>query len=102
MQVVDQNLFLEHMKLGDTRSKFCSPMLVNSILALASVSQSQFQSWPKNCAVLTVIRYIRIILRYMAPRETYILEVSISSRKQRNSGRPKRVDLHWPIFRLWL
>ncbi|KAL2800285.1 fungal-specific transcription factor domain-containing protein [Aspergillus keveii] len=37
MQVVDQNLFLEHMKLGDTRSKFCSPMLVNSILALASI-----------------------------------------------------------------
>ncbi|KAL3467043.1 fungal-specific transcription factor domain-containing protein [Aspergillus heterothallicus] len=36
MQVVDQNLFLEHMEVGDTNSKLCSPMLVNSILAVAS------------------------------------------------------------------
>ncbi|KAL2815329.1 hypothetical protein BJX63DRAFT_420414 [Aspergillus granulosus] len=36
MQVVDQHIFVEHMKVGDTSSKFCSPMLVNSILAVAS------------------------------------------------------------------
>ncbi|KAL2856617.1 fungal-specific transcription factor domain-containing protein [Aspergillus pseudoustus] len=36
MQVVDQNMFLEHIEIGDTNSMFCSPMLVNSILAVAS------------------------------------------------------------------
>ncbi|KAL4797143.1 fungal-specific transcription factor domain-containing protein [Aspergillus venezuelensis] len=36
MQVVDQELFLRDMAVGETRSEFCSPILVNSILAVAS------------------------------------------------------------------
>lgn len=36
-QFLDQRIFLEHMKLGDRRSEFCTPFLVNSILSMASV-----------------------------------------------------------------
>ncbi|KAL4927586.1 putative C6 transcription factor [Aspergillus undulatus] len=36
MQVVDQEMFLRDMAAGDTNSDFCSPVLVNSILAVAS------------------------------------------------------------------
>lgn len=36
-QFLDQRIFLEHMKLGDLRSEFCTPLLVNSILSTASV-----------------------------------------------------------------
>ncbi|KUM60128.1 hypothetical protein ACN42_g7010 [Penicillium freii] len=35
-QFLDQRIFLEHMKLGDRRSEFCTPLLVNSILSMAS------------------------------------------------------------------
>ncbi|KAL4998010.1 fungal-specific transcription factor domain-containing protein [Aspergillus recurvatus] len=36
MQVVDQEMFLRDMGASDTSSEFCSPVLVNSILAVAS------------------------------------------------------------------
>lgn len=36
-QFLDQRIFLEHMKLGDRGSEFCTPLLVNSILSMASV-----------------------------------------------------------------
>lgn len=36
-QFVDQGIFLDHMKRGDLSSGFCSPLLVNSLLSLASV-----------------------------------------------------------------
>lgn len=35
---IDRDLFIRDMKSMDTRSKFCSPFLVNTILAEASVS----------------------------------------------------------------
>ncbi|KAG0157063.1 hypothetical protein PDIDSM_4247 [Penicillium digitatum] len=35
-QFLDQGIFLEHMKLGDQRSEFCTPLLVNSLLSMAS------------------------------------------------------------------
>ncbi|KAL4807131.1 hypothetical protein BDV18DRAFT_113062 [Aspergillus unguis] len=38
MQVVDQDLFLRDMIAGDMNAEFCSPVLVSSILAVASVS----------------------------------------------------------------
>ncbi|KAL1885760.1 hypothetical protein Plec18167_001255 [Paecilomyces lecythidis] len=34
-QLVDQELFLEHMMAGDLNSRLCSPFLVNSLLAVA-------------------------------------------------------------------
>lgn len=37
VQIVDQRVFLEHMKAGKTNSEFCTPLLVNSVLAMASV-----------------------------------------------------------------
>jgi hypothetical protein len=36
-QFIDQQTFLEHMISGDLESQFCSPFLVNSLLAVASV-----------------------------------------------------------------
>ncbi|KAL5364009.1 hypothetical protein BJX96DRAFT_127952 [Aspergillus floccosus] len=36
LQIVDQGIFLDHMRKNDTGSSFCSPLLVNSILAVAS------------------------------------------------------------------
>lgn len=36
-QFVDQGIFLDHMKRGDLCSEFCSPLLVNSLLSIASV-----------------------------------------------------------------
>ncbi|KAJ5655211.1 hypothetical protein N7507_007161 [Penicillium longicatenatum] len=36
VQFLDQNKFLEHMRRGVLDSEFCSPMLVNSILSMAS------------------------------------------------------------------
>ncbi|KAJ5825097.1 Transcription factor [Penicillium robsamsonii] len=35
-QFLDQRVFLEHMKRGDGRSEFCTPLLVNSLLSIAS------------------------------------------------------------------
>lgn len=36
-QFIDQELFLAHMMAGDLNSRFCSPFLVNSLLAVACV-----------------------------------------------------------------
>jgi hypothetical protein len=36
-QIIDQRLFLKHMSAGQLDSLFCSPFLVNSLLAVASV-----------------------------------------------------------------
>lgn len=36
-QIVDQRLFLDHMKRGKLDSEFCTPLLVNSLLSMASV-----------------------------------------------------------------
>jgi hypothetical protein len=37
-QIMDQKLFLQHMSAGKLDTPFCSPFLVNSLLAAASVS----------------------------------------------------------------
>ncbi|KAJ5805016.1 hypothetical protein N7474_010903 [Penicillium riverlandense] len=36
-QLIDQDVFLKHMKAKDLTSEFCTPLLVNSLLAMASV-----------------------------------------------------------------
>lgn len=36
-QFVDHGVFLDHMKRGDINSEFCTPLLVNSLLSMASV-----------------------------------------------------------------
>ncbi|EAW13913.1 fungal specific transcription factor domain-containing protein [Aspergillus clavatus NRRL 1] len=36
LQIVDQKLFLQHMKAGVADSEFCTPLLANSMLAMAS------------------------------------------------------------------
>lgn len=43
-QFVDQGIFLEHMRRGDLDSEFCSPLLVNSLLSMASVCGPSFYS----------------------------------------------------------
>ncbi|KAL5343971.1 fungal-specific transcription factor domain-containing protein [Aspergillus crustosus] len=39
LQVVDQEMFLRFMGAGDMNSDYCSPLLVNSVLAVASTYQ---------------------------------------------------------------
>ena len=36
-QIIDQRVFLRHMREGNKNTEFCTPFLVNSILAVASV-----------------------------------------------------------------
>lgn len=36
-QFLDQGVFLEHMRRRDVESEFCTPLLVNSLLSMASV-----------------------------------------------------------------
>jgi len=36
-QFLDQGTFIDHMKRGDVNSQFCTPLLVNSLLSMASV-----------------------------------------------------------------
>jgi len=36
-QFLDQGIFIEHMRLRDLDSEFCTPLLVNSLLSMASV-----------------------------------------------------------------
>ena len=43
--VFDQNLFLEDLIAQNTESRFCSPMLVNTILALSYVCRSYRCEW---------------------------------------------------------
>jgi hypothetical protein len=40
-QFVDQGIFLDHMRRGDLSSEYCSPLLVNTLLSIASVWSSQ-------------------------------------------------------------
>ncbi|KAL2012703.1 hypothetical protein VTN00DRAFT_228 [Thermoascus crustaceus] len=47
LQFIDQQLFLKHMASGDLNSKFCTPFLVNSMLALASM----YSGFPEAFAV---------------------------------------------------
>lgn len=39
-QYLDQKIFIDHMTRGDTRSQFCTPLLVNSLLSMACVCNS--------------------------------------------------------------
>ncbi|KAJ5666219.1 Transcription factor [Penicillium maclennaniae] len=43
-QYLDQKIFIDHMTRGDTSSQFCTPLLVNSLLAMACVRNSYFPS----------------------------------------------------------
>ena len=36
-QFLDQGIFIDHMKRADAGSQFCTPLLVNSLLSMASV-----------------------------------------------------------------
>ncbi|OJJ52511.1 hypothetical protein ASPSYDRAFT_62822 [Aspergillus sydowii CBS 593.65] len=47
MQVVNQEMFLRDMIAGDLASTFCSPVLVNSILAVSSI----YSNYPETYAV---------------------------------------------------
>lgn len=44
-QLVDQKVFLLHMKTGDLGSQYCTPFLVNSILAMANVCRQCRSTW---------------------------------------------------------
>lgn len=90
-QVVDQAVFLLHMRSGDMESKYCTPFLVNSILAMASVRTLQFPfgltsdcSDPSSCIPIPPV--------FLPSREMKVLADPTSIWKPRGSGRPKRVQ----------
>jgi hypothetical protein len=43
-QYLDQKIFIDHMIRGDTSSQFCTPLLVNSLLSMACVCDSEYPS----------------------------------------------------------
>lgn len=98
-QLVDQKVFLLHMKTGDLGSQYCTPFLVNSILAIASVCH-QCRS---NCVlVLTNGRYIPMPQMFLLFPEMRILAGRTSTSKPKDFGEPKRVQSAWPTSRAWL
>lgn len=58
-QVVDQDIFLAEMTKGDMGSGLCTPFLVNSILAMASVCSCQPMFLPTLVAILTLVDLLR-------------------------------------------
>jgi hypothetical protein len=61
-QIVDQEMFLRHMREGNKNSEFCTPLLVHSILAIASVCMMlplfNLSTWPR--FFLTLMRHTLI------------------------------------------
>ncbi len=74
MQVVDQEMFLHDMTAGDLSSEFCSPVLVNSILAVACVS----------CLTFSVcsLAFLTFDKTYSPYPEVYAVPGDVASRGQ--------------------
>lgn len=98
-QLVDQKVFLSHMETGDLGSQYCTPFLVNSILAMASVC---YQCCSTYALVLTNGRYILMPQVFLLFPETRNLGGRTSIWKPKGFGEPKRVQSAWPTSRAWL
>lgn len=86
-QFLDQRIFLQHMKLGDRRSEFCTPLLVNSLLSMASVRISQI--YPPAEPLANPDRPILIALMSFPPPRTYSRAGRIFSMRHKNCGKSK-------------
>lgn len=95
-QYIDQALFLEHMKQGDLDSQFCTPLLVNSLLAMASVrcSIDSCCSCPSDQNRCTPI----VRMSFLIQRICFLGE-SFSSRKRSDCGLPRRGVQLYRIFK---
>lgn len=60
LNFIDRDLFIRDMKSGDIESEFCSPFLVNIILASACVSSVLVGTLSGTGLIHVLIRYIRI------------------------------------------
>lgn len=74
MQVVDQEMFLHDMTAGDLSSEFCSPVLVNSILAVACVSCLTFS--------ICSLAFLTFDKTYSPYPEVYAVSGDVASRGQ--------------------
>lgn len=86
-QFVDQGVFLDHMKRGDPNSEFCTPLLVNSLLAMASVRDPSH-----SCRELVSDgnRFIPIAPMSFQTRRTRSLAERTFFRQQKDCGLPKK------------
>ena len=85
-QFLDQRVFLAHMKKADLDSDFCTPLLVNSLLATASVSTSDFCI---SCPLANNDRHTLIVSMYFPYRIMLIQEANLSLTRRRNCGKPR-------------
>lgn len=95
-QLVDQLVFVDHMKRGELDSEFCTPLLVNSLLSMASVrcptrSCRELLS-DHNRSILTARGFFRT-------QRICSLAGMIFSKKQNDCGLPKKGVRLYRIFR---
>lgn len=86
-QFLDQRIFLESMKFGNRGSVFCTPLLVNSLLSIASVWIPEIYHATKQFANLD--RPILIALMFFPPPRTCSRGVRNFSRRHKDCGRLK-------------
>lgn len=98
LQVVDQEMFLKHVATKETNPDCCTSLLVNSILAVASVRCSHP---PFNLLCLTTTRSIPTFQKLLLSLKMRRHGGSIFMRKQSDCGTRRKATFLWPIFKLW-
>lgn len=103
---VDRDPFLSDMKAGKLGSRFCSPLLVNILLAVACVSTLSRQSqshFPENQSKRSMLRSSSIptILSPLQTRVTPRLGVNTSLTRQWTCSRKKREGYRLPLSKQW-
>lgn len=83
-QFLDQRIFLAHMKDADLKSEFCTPLLVNSLLAMASVCDSRS---PLHIPFINYHRHIPIALMFYQTPTMPTQGDSSSLRRHNDCGR---------------
>jgi hypothetical protein len=78
---LDRDLFLRDMRSKDLRSHFCSPLLVNSILAVACVSCILTLKY-RQLTRLLMHSFTRITMRLLLCRMQLVLAVNIFLKRQ--------------------
>lgn len=100
-QLIDQTLFLGHMEAGDLKSEFCTPFLVNSILAVASVRGDTSRRHVHIERInVDRRRHIPTSLKSSQSHRTWTLEASTSSKKLSGCGRSRKARRHCQISKV--
>jgi hypothetical protein len=96
-QYLDQGILIEHMRRRDLGSDFCTPLLVNSLLSIASVWNS---SSPSPSPKLTRTRHIPTTRMFIQIRGMDFRAGRLFLLRLKDYGKPRK-DVHpWQISRL--